>query len=167
MRSSILKGFVFLWVGCTVLLLGQLAGAQEWQGNLIGTWRVQVVLVDCQTGIPLGKPFPSLLTFSFGGTMVEDTTNPAFAPGQRSAGQGGWTPERGGYTARSVAFIHFTTPPNPATHNPGFEAGQQTITQEITVKNDHEWASSAAIQFTDTTNTVYRQGCAVASAERF
>ncbi|HUA15468.1 MAG TPA: hypothetical protein VMG31_09230 [Verrucomicrobiae bacterium] len=168
MRSRILKaGSVFMWAGSLVLVLGQFAAAQSWQRGLVGTWHVQVVQIDCQSGVDLGNPFPSLLTFAVGGTMAEDTTNPAFAPGQRGAGQGVWSPKRGTYAARSAAFINFTTPPDPETHNPGFEAGQQTITQVITLKNDHEWTSSAAIEFTDSTGAVYRQGCALASAQRF
>ena len=67
-----------------------------------------------------------------------------------------------------MAFINYTTPANPATHNPGFEAGEQTITQTITFKDDSDtWTSTAAIDFSDATGTVYRQGCAVASAQRF
>lgn len=169
MQSSILRSWsVLTLAGTVVVLLGQFATAQEWRGGLVGTWRVQVSLVDCQAGTPMGPPFQSLLTFAVGGTMAEDTTNPIFAPGQRGAGQGVWE-YRGPHTyaARSVAFINFTTPPNPATHNPGFQAGEQTITQTITVKDRDEWTASAAIEFTDTSGTVYRQGCALATAQRF
>lgn len=169
MRSSFLKIWsAFTLAGTAVLLLGPFATAQEGRGHLVGTWRVQVTQVNCQTGAALGPSFPSLLTFADGGTMAEDTTNPVFAPGQRSAGQGVWEfqgPHT--YSARSVAFINFTTPPDPATHNPGFEAGEQTISQLITMKNHNEWTSSAAVQFTDAPGTVYRQGCALASAQRF
>ena len=100
--------------------------------------------------------------------MAEDTTNPVFAPGQRGAGQGTW--EHHGphtYAARSVAFINFTTPADPVTHNPGFQAGEQSIAQIITMKNYDTWTSTAAIQFTDTSGAVYRQGCAVANGQRF
>lgn len=168
MQSSILKAWPALTLAATVMLFGQLASAQEWRGSLVGTWRVQVTQVDCQNGNPLGPPFQSLLTFAVGGTMAEDTTNPIFAPGQRGAGQGVWEHRgRQTYTAKSASFINFTTPPNPATHNPGFEAGEQAIAQTITMTSRDEWTATAAIQFTDTTGTVYRQGCAVASAQRF
>ncbi len=169
MQSSILKAWsVFTLAGTVVLLLGQCATAQEWRGHLVGTWRVQVSQVNCQSGAALGPSFPSLLTFADGGTMAEDTTNPVFAAGQRGAGQGVWE-HRGPHTyaARSAAFINFTTAPDPATHNPGFQAGEQTIAQVITMKNHNEWSATAAIQFTDTSGTVYRQGCAVATAQRF
>jgi hypothetical protein len=172
-KSSIVKGLSVLMLGAVIMLAsGRRAAAEpgDQKARLVGTWRVQVTLVDCQTGIPLSPTaFPSLLTFAFGGTMAEDATNPAFGPGQRSGGQGVWDYKgRGAYGARTVAFINYTTLPNPAAHNPGFEAGEQTITQTITFRNgSDEWTSTAAIEFSDTTGTVYRQGCAVASAQRF
>jgi hypothetical protein len=173
MRSIILKAFSVLGLGAiVVLVLGQAAVAAPpaWDPELRGTWRVQVTQVDCQTGAPLSPtPFPSLLTFAAGGTMAEDTTNPAFGPGQRGAGQGVWYDQgRRTFWVKSVAFINYTTPADPTTHNPGFEAGEQTITQTIkfTGRSD-EWSSVAAITFTDTTGAVYRQGCALATATRF
>ena len=113
-----------------------------------------------------------MLTFALGGTFAEDTTNPAFGVGQRSAGQGVWSHTgHHTYSARSVAYIQYTTPPNPAAHNPGFNAGEQTITQSITYNNDADtWSSTAAVAFingTDPTTAPYRSGCAVASATRF
>jgi hypothetical protein len=173
MRSSIVKGLSVLMLGLVIMLAsGRRAAAEpgDQKARLVGTWRVQVALVECQTGTPLSSPsFPSLLTFAFAGTMAEDTTNPAFGPGQRGGGQGVWDYKgQGAYGARSVAFINYTTQPNPAVHNPGFEAGEQTITQTITFQNGSDaWTSTAAIEFSDTTGTVYRQGCAVASAQRF
>jgi len=99
--------------------------------------------------------------------MAEDTTNPAFGPGQRGAGQGVWEIKgRETYDAKSTAFINYTTAPNPAAHNPGFEAGQQTITQTIIKDGPNKWHSTASIEFTDVNSTVYRQGCAVATAKR-
>ncbi len=173
MRSSIVKGLSVLMLGSVIMLAsGRRAAAEpgDQKARLVGTWRVQVTLVDCQTGTPLSPAaFPSLLTFAFGGTTAEDTANPAFGPGQRGVGQGVWDYKgRGTYVARSVAFINYTTQANPAAHNPGFEAGEQTITQTIMFLNGSDtWTSTAAIEFSDTTGTVYRQGCAVASAQRF
>ncbi len=173
MQSSILKAMCVFLMGLVIMLVsghGAAAQSEYREARLVGTWRVQVTQVDCVTGAPTSPtPFSSLLTFAIGGTMAEDTTNPAFAPGQRSAGQGTWDhKDRRTYGARSVAFINYTTPPNPATHNPGFEAGEQTIAQSITFKGDSDtWTSTATIEFADTTGTVYRQGCALASAQRF
>jgi hypothetical protein len=129
MRSTIGKAFLTLSAVAMMLsVMGQSAMAQD-PGSaaspLRGTWQVKVTLVNCQTGDPLGPPpFSSLLTFARGGTLAEDTTNPSFAPGQRSPGQGVWeTTSDDVFYARSVAFINFSTP--------GFEAGQQIIMQTI------------------------------------
>jgi len=173
MRGRILKALSVLVLGAVVMLAfgrGAAAAPEDRKAELVGTWRVQVTLVDCQTGSPLTPvPFPSLLTFAVGGTMAEDTTNPAFGMGQRGGGQGVWSYQgRRTYGAKSVAFINYTTPPNSAMHNPGFEQGEQGITQTITFNDDSDtWTAAAAIAFTDTTGAVYRTGCAVAHAQRF
>jgi len=103
----------------------------------------------------------SLLTFARGGTLAEDTTNPSFAPGQRGPGQGVWeTTSHDVFKVRSVAFINFSTQ--------GFEAGQQIIEQTITYEDQSDqWKAVATIKFADTNGTVYRQGCATATATRF
>jgi hypothetical protein len=171
MRSKIGEA---LWVITAIIVMltafGQSASAQFQETPLIGTWQVKVTLLDCQSGNPLGPPpFSSLLTFARGGTLAEDTTNPSFAPGQRGPGQGVWQESSHEvYQVRSVAFINFTTPPNPATHNPGFNAGQQIITQTVTYNDQSDqWSAVGAITFTDSTGAVYRQGCAAATATRF
>jgi hypothetical protein len=135
--------------------------------ELQGTWRVQVQSYNCQTNAPIGKPFASLLAFADGGTMSETTMNPAFAPGQRTSGFGVWSHEgRHIYSAKSVAFLLFTTPPNPPM-SPGFTAGTQTITQNIEFKDGpDQFASEARVEFADTTGTVYRSGCATATTQR-
>src|SRR5260370_37834237 len=134
---------------------------------LQGTWRVQVQPYDCQTNAPLGKPFASLLSFADGGTMSETTSSPAFAPGQRTSGFGVWSHEgRHAYSAKSVAFLLFTTPPNPPV-SPGFIAGTQTISQNIEFKDGpDQFTSEAAVESADATRTVYRAGCATATAQR-
>jgi hypothetical protein len=135
--------------------------------ELQGTWHVQVQVYNCQTNAPIGKPFASLLAFAEGGTMSETTISPAFAPGQRTSGFGVWSHEgRHIYSAKSVAFLLFTTPPNPPM-SPGFTAGTQTITQSIEFKEGlDQFTSEAAIEFADTTGRVYRSGCATATAQR-
>lgn len=170
MRASNLKALpVWTLVGAVLVLFGQFAAAQGPGAKLVGTWEVLVTQVDCTSGTPLGPSFPSLLTFTKGGTMAEDTSNPAFGHGQRSAGQGTWTSaSSSSYGARSMALIKYTTQPNAKTHNPGFEAGQQTITQNISYDaGSDEWSSTAAVISTDLTASVYRQGCATAKAQRF
>ena len=142
--------------------------------ELIGTWRVTVTQANCSTGAVMGK-FQSILTFADGGTMVEDTTNPAFAPGQRGAGQGIWqhTGHRT-YTAKSIAFINFSTPvpASGAAPIPSFKAGTQTIAQTIEFNGSpDEWTSNATVQFVDSSGSPYSPSpaptCVTAVAQRF
>ena len=138
---------------------------QYGQNELVGTWSVTVQLNNC-SGTSVGGPFQSLLTFANGGTMIEDTTNPSFAIGQRGTGHGVWA-FQGSHTfsAKSISFINFTTLPPPP---PGFTKGTQTITQTIVFDNGPDaWTANAAVEFADTTGAVYRQGCATASGQRF
>src|ERR1700722_6964884 len=129
MRSNIWKASLLLAATIVVVpAFGQSTAYTESKTKLVGTWKVQVTQVDCQSGAQLGPPFTSLLTFTQGGTMYEDTENPAFGHGQRGGGQGTWSKTgQSTYSAISLALIKYTTPPNQKTHNPGFEAGQQTI----------------------------------------
>jgi hypothetical protein len=140
----------------------------DFGGALQGTWRVEVGLVNCQTGAAMGPAFPSLLSFVAGGTMSEGTVNPAFGVGQRLDGFGIWKRTgRHTYNAKSVAFIAYTTPANPPM-SPGFTAGTQTITQTIKFEDGRDkFTSDAAIEFADSTGAVYRSGCAVATGQRF
>jgi len=177
MRSHLLAIARVLAVAALMLpLFGQNAAAQIPWAPLVGTWQVTVTLVDCQTQNPLPPPaFHSILTFSLDGTFAEDTSNPGFAVGQRSAGQGVWHPTKKWHVfwAKSVAFINFTTPAVPPA-NPGFNMGQQIIEQTITFapKTD-TWTAQANITFTDppqpneSTGTPYRTGCGTATAVRF
>jgi hypothetical protein len=135
--------------------------------GLGGTWKVSITLANCDTNAAMGSPFTSYLSFAGNGTMSENTSNPGFAVGQRGPGLGVWkhTGWRA-YYANSTAFILFSTAPVPPM-NPGFTAGTQTITQAIKMSGPDEFSSNAKIQFADGTGTVYRNGCAVATAVRF
>ena len=167
MSTRFKKGFAVVAAAIMVLGVGWSAasGSSHHERELVGTWRVTVQLNNC-SGTAVGGPFQSLLTFNDGETMIEDTTNPSFAIGQRGTGHGIWEYEgHHTYAVKSIAFINFTTVPPPP---PGFTAGTQTITQTIEFNNGpDEWTAVAQVQFADTTGTVYRQACATASAQRF
>jgi len=167
MNTRILKkGFAIVAVAILVSFLswGAASGTPN-RHELVGTWTVTVQLNNC-SGTAVGGPFQSLLTFNDGETMIEDTTNPSFAVGQRGTGHGVW--EYQGwhtYTAKSVAFINFTTLPPPP---PGYTAGTQTITQTIEFNHGpDEWTANAQVQFADTTGATYREACATATGQRF
>lgn len=142
---------------------------QSASGNtLVGTWRVTVQLYDCATEAPIGPPFASLLTFNEGGTIAGSTTNPGFAAAQRGPDQGIWSrTTQGTFNAKTVAFLYFTTPPNPP-FNPGFQAGTQELTQHIEFDQaSNEFKSDATTEFFDVNGNSYRKGCAFAVAQRF
>ncbi len=166
------------FAGCLLLLSAPHANAGEpFHGKtIVGTWHVDVQLHTCDaSAAPMGKPFAALLTFASGGTMSGSTSNSAFAVGQRSSDQGIWS-FRGWrkYQAKQAAFIFYTTPPIPPVTmggppvSPGFNAGVQTISQDIEFKNGpDEFNSEAQIDFADETGAVYRHACATAVAQRF
>jgi len=171
LRNSLyaLAGLAF--TASLVLLPAQLKASGSnhlfFPGTIVGTWTVQVQQYNCQTEEPLGKPFSALLTFAAGGTMTGSTTNPGFAVGQRGTDQGIWSYEgRHNYKAKDISFLFYTTPAAPPA-SPGFQAGTQTLAQEIEFKNGRdEFTSDAKVEFADITGAVYRQGCASATAQR-
>lgn len=172
------RAFAALALASVLTLTAQTASAQatpnpaEQQSangkSLVGTWRVTVQLYDCETEAPIGPSFASLLTFNQGGTMTGSTTNHGFAAAQRGPDQGIWSrTARGTFSAKSVAFLYFTTPPNPP-FNPGFQAGTQELTQEIELDQaSNEFKSDATTEFFDVNGNSYRKGCASAVAQRF
>ena len=139
------------------------ANAQSTQSanGLSGTWRVQVQLQNCATGAPLGPAFQSLLGFNDGGTMSGTTSNPGFAPGQRSSDFGVWSYQGNQtYSAASEAYILFNSSPGP------FQRGTQRIVQSIAVNGD-TFTAVASVQFFDASHVQYLAACAVATGTRF
>lgn len=131
-----------------------------------GTWLVQVTPRNCATGAPLSS-FTSIVTYAPGGTMSETPGGVAFAPGQRSDGQGFWVHEGGHtYTQRFVALIRFETPANLPT-SPGFLAGWQTVTHTVVLVDPDNLSSSGTNEFFDANGIPYRSGCSTATARRF
>jgi hypothetical protein len=140
-----------------VVAASTMAAAQSENSGkgLTGTWRVTVQLQICATGVPLGPPFSSMLSFNRGGTMSGTTTNPVFAAGQRSADLGVWEHQgRHTYTAVSEAFINF-----PAGM---FQAGTQGISQALSVEGNTflSKCAGAVLQHERCTSSVGMRGCA-------
>jgi hypothetical protein len=135
--------------------------------DIQGVWLIQVTLRSCSTGAPLGPAVGSVVTFHQGGTLSETTASPAFAPGQRTPGQGTW--DRTGhrtYSQKMVSLIAFDTPPNlPIT--PGFFAGWAIVEHTVALTDEDHLSSSGTNAFYRTDGTVYRTGCSTATATRF
>jgi hypothetical protein len=170
-------------LGLTAALVmgaGAPAGAEQdaWAGpSLVGTWTVQVTLRDCATSAPLGPPFRSLVTFHGDGTISESAASLAFAPGQRSPGQGGWTRKRGNtYRQEMISLVVFDTEPNlPGTPtfdptrpvSPGFFAGWQTVSHTVRFTAVDQIASTGTNGFYKANGELYRSGCSTATGQRF
>jgi hypothetical protein len=128
-------------------------------GRLLGTWQVQITLLNCVTQVPLAPPFASMLAFEGAGTLTGTTANPAFAPGQRSSDYGTWNYKgHGTYVAASDAYILFPAGP--------FVRGTQRIVQAISVSGD-TFTSAATVTFYDVNGNNVLGACAVAQAHRF
>jgi hypothetical protein len=127
--------------------------------GLAGTWRVQVTVKDCSSGAPL-LSFQTLLSFHEGGTMSGTTSNPTFAPGQRTSDYGVWSYQGNQtYSAASEAFLLFDTP--------RFVKGTQRIAQIITVDGD-TFSSLANVEFFDSGHNPHGPAlCAAATGTRF
>lgn len=124
--------------------------------TLEGTWRVEITLRTCDTGQPLGIPFPALATFARGGTLT--TSDGGLSPAVRGTGHGVWW-RAGGQTfaALSEAFMF----------NGGVRSGTQRISQEIDLGHDgmtFEARVSSAVL--DTAGQLVFAGCASSVGRR-
>ena len=63
--ALVLAGMLFVGSGSSAM-------AQSEGNSLEGTWRVQVTVIDCQTGAVL-RTFPALFAFAKGGTVTNTT----------------------------------------------------------------------------------------------
>ena len=170
-RGCVTKGTVALALALAALGVRP-ADADSGQGHparqLEGAWYVLVSRTDCQTGAVLpGPAIPALLTFARGGTMTDSSGSPppGFAPSQRSIGLGNWRHDRARtFTASTFMLIHFDSPAGSSP--PGFLAGSQTITQEITLTDVDRFTAVASTQFFNTAGQQYRAGCSTAAGQR-
>ncbi|MFZ0805083.1 MAG: hypothetical protein WAN03_02820 [Candidatus Sulfotelmatobacter sp.] len=163
MNANLLKWFPqFAMAGIMMLSLVSSAAARPSAAvvqKLQGSWMVTIQQRDCTTGVALGNPFLSLLTFHQGGTMTETTSNPMFYPNDRGPGHGVWiTTGRNAYEATSTAFV---------TSN-GVLTSTQVITQTIAIGDnpDQFETTKASVQFFDPSGNLLVSGCATASGQR-
>jgi hypothetical protein len=156
-----LKFLALSALATTLCLTSIAASAQGDDSNgkrLEGSWKVQIVVTDCNLGTALTPPFLSLLTFGRGGTLVETTSNPSFYPAVRGPGHGVWAVAPGGaFQATSTAFITLN----------GVLQRIQTIDQTIElISHDVLHTTSATVTFYNPAGGVLAQGCASATGTR-
>jgi hypothetical protein len=137
------------------------ASAQEPERTIQGVWRTMVTGVNCQTGDPLGPPFPGLFTFNKGGTMSEYGIGPGSSPALRSPGHGVW--EHGqSWQGYSFAFTFYRYDAS------GVFIGSQkvTATLELGASGD-EFTSRSVVQLLDADDNLIATFCARAAGTRF
>jgi hypothetical protein len=152
--ALVLASMLVLGSGLTARARAQDAGSQN---GLEGTWRVQVTVRDCQTGVAL-RTFPALFTFAKGGTL--SVTTAGQLPALSTTGLGVWRHTDGhAYSAVSEAFVFSTAGAWTQTHR---------LTRAIEVgNNEDEFTDTVALQIFDTNGNVIVTGCATSVGSRF
>ena len=126
-----------------------------------GAWRTKVTGVNCQTGVPLGAPFPGLFTFNEGGTMSEYGIGPGSNPALRSPGHGVWQHEHG-WQNYSYAFTYYRY------DSSGVFIGSQKVTSALELgANGDEFVSHSIVTVLDANDNVIVTRCATAAGTRF
>jgi hypothetical protein len=164
-RSWIARGLTLVAAMGAAAAMPLSAAAQTL--DIEGLWLVQVQLRNCQTQAPLGAPFNSLVSFIAGGSTVEATEAPAFAPGQRPPAHGRWArlgPRT--FSQQMLSLIAFDTPPNPPL-SPGFLRGGAVVSHTVEMSSSTSFTSSGTNAFYDTSAQLYRSGCSTATGQRF
>jgi len=154
--------FTALILGCALLqpFGGDAAARPNGEGNIVGTWRVQVNPTVCQTGAAIPS-FSVLLSFAQGGTLTESINSLAFLPGQRSVGLGVWSHTHGRtYKAIWDGFIQFDSSA-PGT----LKRGVQRLNWDFTMDGDQA-TIDATSQFLDINGNVLASTCATGTATR-
>ena len=152
--ALVLAGMLVLGSGLTARARAQDAGSQN---GLEGTWRVQVTVRDCQTGVAL-RTFPALFTFAKGGTLTATTAGQS--PALFTPNLGVWEHTRGNtYSAVSEAFVFSPVGVWIQTHR---------LTRAIELDRDaDEFTDTVTLEIFDTNRNVIATGCGTSAARRF
>ncbi len=125
--------------------------------RLIGTWDVQVTTRDCQTTAAL-KTFPSILTYSIGGTVLESTSG--IPQAAKSPGQGVWNHIRDNTYHIKFKSLRFDLSGN--------FTGTTVISQIINLTNrGNEGESTGTVELYAPNGNLIAAGCSTSTATRF
>ena len=137
------------------------ASAQAPERTIQGAWRTMVTGVNCQTGDPLGPPFPGLFTFNKGGTMSEYGIGPGSSPALRNPGHGVWQHEQG-WQDYSYTFTYYRY------NSSGVFIGSQKVTSALELgASGDEFTAHSAVEILDANGNVIATFCAVNAGTRF
>src|SRR6266481_4194413 len=149
--ALVLAGMLVLGSGLTARARAQDTGSQN---GLEGTWRVQVTVRDCQTGVAL-RTFPALFTFAKGGTLTVVTAGQL--PALSTTGLGVWRHTDGHtYSAVSESFVYSSAGAWTQTHR---------LTRTIEIGNDaNEFTDTIALEIFNTNGNLIVTGCGTSVA---
>lgn len=159
-RFAASRGAALVLAGLLVLGSGFTATAQSKDNGspngLAGTWRVQLTVLDCQTGQVL-RTFPTLFAFAKGGTLTVATAGQF--PALNTTGLGIWRHTKGhSYSAVSESFIF---------NSDGAWTSTSRLTRAIEVSNDaDEFTDTVTVQIFDTSGNQLVAGCGTSVGSR-
>ena len=152
--ALVLAGMLVLGSRLAARAQAQDAGSHQ---GLEGVWRVQVTVLNCQTGVAL-RTFPALFTFAKGGTLTATTAGQS--PALFTPNLGVWRrTDDHTYSAVSEAFVF-----SPA----GAWIQTHRLTRTIEIGDDpDEFTDTVNLEIFDTTGNPIGTGCATSVAHRF
>ncbi len=132
----------------------------KWNNNpraLEGSWNVQVMVRNCQTGDAI-RTFPRMNTFMRGGTMQEFSA--AVAPSLRGPGQGVWSHLLVGRFSYAVQFFRFNAD--------GSFAGSVRERRNVEVSRFRStYNATGTAEILDANSNLISNVCATEAATRF
>jgi hypothetical protein len=151
--AMILAGMLVLGLGLTARAQSADDGSNN---DLEGTWRAQVTVRDCQTGVAL-RAFPATFAFAKGGTVTFTTAGQL--PSLATPGLGAWHHMDGHtYTAVSEVFIFSTAGAWIQTHR---------FTRFIEVSRDaNKFTDAIGLEIFNTDGNLIATGCGTTVANR-
>jgi hypothetical protein len=158
---AVITVLVFIVSGQNIQAQQSSASSNARERTIRGAWRTMVTGVACQTGGPLGTPFPGLFTFNEGGTMSEYGIGPGSSPALRSPGHGVWHREQGRQNY-SYAFTYYRY------DSSGAFIGSQKVTSALELgTSGDEFITHSVVSVLDANNNVIATFCATAAGTRF
>ncbi len=126
-------------------------------GRLGGTWDVQLTPRNCVTGVAVANPFPEVVTFSFGGTMLDSTSG--LAQSLKTPGQGIWSHVSGDTYHFSFKSLNF--------NSGGTFIGWTIVTHDVTLNSQAtEYTSAGTAEIYDTSGSLQVTRCSTTTATR-